>query len=78
MDSANIAGFIGSITILSGFARQTWTNAPPDLIYHLANLIGASLLAYSLTVHFNLPALLLELAWAGIALVGTLRWLVKR
>jgi hypothetical protein len=78
MDAANIAGFVGSVTILGGFARQTWSNAAPDLIYHLANLVGASLLAYSLSVHFNLPALLLELAWAAIALVGTVRWLVQR
>jgi len=78
MDAANIAGFAGGIIILAGFARQTWSNAVPDLLYHLANLIGASLLAYSLSVHFNLPALLLELAWASIALFGTLRWFAKR
>lgn len=78
MDPANLAGFAGSLIILAGFARQTLSNAPPDLVYHLANLIGASLLAWSLTVHFNLPALLLELAWATIAMFGTLRWVIKR
>lgn len=78
MDAANIAGFVGSATILGGFARQTLTNAPPDLIYHLANLIGASLLAWSLTVHFNLPALLLELAWAAIAMAGLIRMISSR
>ena len=76
---ANIAGFVGAVIILGGFARQTLKEAAPDLLYHLANFTGASLLALSLVINFNLPALLLELAWAGIALFGLvqLKWTCK-
>jgi hypothetical protein len=70
---ANVTGFLGAIIILCGFAWSTFRNAAPDLLYHLANFAGASLLAFSLTINFNLPALLLELAWASIALFGLVR-----
>lgn len=70
---ADIAGFLGAIIILGGFAWSTLRNAAPDLPYHLANFTGASLLAFSLSINFNLPALLLELAWAAIALFGLAR-----
>jgi hypothetical protein len=70
---ADLAGFIGSALILATFARATLRNTAPDLAYNLGNLGGASLLAFSLSINFNLPALLLELAWAAIALFGLVR-----
>ena len=75
---ADVAGFAGAVTILCGFAYQTLRNAAPDFRSNLLNLIGASLLALSLAVNFNLPALCLELAWAGIALIGLVRPMVAR
>ncbi len=69
----SLAGFAGALIILGGFARHTVRHTAPDLAYHLANFFGASLLALSLLITYNLPALLLELAWAGIALVGLVR-----
>jgi predicted exporter len=75
---ADIAGFVGALVILSGFGYQTLRNAKPDRLYHLANFVGAGLLAVSLTIHYNLPALCLEVAWATIALVGLLRSVVSR
>ncbi len=74
---ADIAGFIGALIILGGFGWGTLRNAAPDLTYYVTNFSGAALLAFSLTVNFNLPALCLELAWATIALVGLLRHLGK-
>jgi hypothetical protein len=71
---ADIAGFVGAVTILGGFSWQTLRHAAPDLPYHLANLCGASLLAFSLTINFNLPALCLELAWVAVSLVGLVRF----
>ena len=75
MALADVLGFVGALVILSGFAWGTVRNAAPDLAYHLCNLIGASLLAVSLSINFNLPALCLEVAWAGIALFGLLKML---
>jgi len=70
---ADIIGFIGALTILGGFAYQTVRNAPPSLASNGLNLVGASLLAISLVVNYNLPALALELAWAAIAFFGLVR-----
>lgn len=74
----NVLGFVGAVIILAGFAWGTLRNAAPDLTYHLSNLIGASLLAASLTINFNLPALCLEVAWAAIALFGLVRMMRAR
>jgi hypothetical protein len=75
---ADGAGFLGALVILSGFAWHTVRGVAPDLIYHLCNLIGASLLAASLMINFNLPALCLEVAWAAIALFGLVRMMRAR
>ncbi len=76
--TADVIGFIGAVTILSGFAYQTLRNAAPDRLSNALNLTGASLLALSLIVNYNLPALLLETAWAGIAFFGLVRTVVAR
>lgn len=78
MELADVAGFAGAATILGGFAYQTLRNAAPDTVSNLLNLVGALLLALSLVINFNLPALCLEVAWAGIALFGLARPLVTR
>lgn len=71
--AADLVGFLGALTILAGYAYQTLRDARPDLASTLLNFFGATLLAISLTVNFNLPALALEIAWAIIALVGLVR-----
>ena len=73
---ADGAGFAGAFIILAGFGYQTLRNIAPDRLYHLLNLTGASLLAISLSINFNLPALCLELAWALVALIGLVRSLM--
>lgn len=75
---ADVAGFAGAATILGGFAYQTLRNAAPDVTSNMLNLVGASLLALSLAINFNLPALCLEIAWAGIALFGLVRSRIVR
>jgi hypothetical protein len=74
----NAAGFLGAVIILMGFGWGTLRNAAPDMPYHLANLFGAVLLAVSLSINFNLPALCLELAWALISMVGLVRALAHK
>lgn len=66
----NIAGFLGSLIILAGFAYVNVLKRTPDALFNLLNLSGAALLAVSLSINYNLPALLLEIAWMGIALYG--------
>ena len=76
--TADIIGFIGAIIILGGFGYQTLRNAAPNLVSNGLNFLGASLLALSLIVNYNLPALALEFAWAVIALTGLVRSLAIR
>ena len=44
------------------------------LAYSLLNAIGASLIVVSLLVDFNLSALLMEVFWVLISLVGVYRY----
>lgn len=66
----DIIGLVGAATILSAYAYQTIGGNAADARYHLLNLLGATMLGISLTIHFNLASMLLEFAWAAIALYG--------
>jgi hypothetical protein len=44
------------------------------LTYSLMNAIGASLIVVSLLVDFNLSALLMEVFWVLISLIGVYRY----
>lgn len=68
--AADIIGIIGSILFISGFAYANMAKVMNKLWFNIANLAGAILLLISLSVHFNLAAVLLEIAWAGIAIAG--------
>lgn len=69
-DLANILGFVGMALILGAYAYQTASAQVNPFLHHGLNLIGALLVVTSLLVHTNLPSLVLESAWALIALVG--------
>ena len=45
-----------------------------DLAYSLLNAAGASLIVLSLSVNFNLSAMLMEVFWVLISLVGIYRY----
>ena len=45
-----------------------------DLSYSLLNAIGAGLVAVSLTVKFNLSALVIEVFWVLISFIGIYRY----
>jgi len=68
--TADIVGLIGSALFIAAFAYANLAKAFDKVWFNLANLIGALLLLASLWVNFNLAAFVLEVAWAGIALVG--------
>jgi hypothetical protein len=67
---ADAIGISGSILFIGAFIyanRAAVLNKP---LFNALNLAGAILLLISLSVHFNLAAVLLEGAWAVIALAG--------
>ncbi len=69
-DWANLIGLVGSVIFIAAFAYANAAKHLDKLWFNLANLIGAMLLLWSLSVHFNLAAFVLETAWAVIALIG--------
>ncbi len=48
------------------------------VVFNLVNFLGAALLTVSLTVNFNLPTMVLEIVWMGIALFGLARAMLDR
>jgi hypothetical protein len=66
----DVIGFAGALILLAAYAYQAVLGRPADVTYYSGNLVGAILLGGSLLIHFNMASLLLEIAWAAIALVG--------
>ena len=73
----DLLGFAGALTIVAAYAYQTLLGRSADALYYSGNLIGALLLAWSLTIHYNLASLCLEVAWGAIALYGLVKVLRK-
>jgi hypothetical protein len=75
----DILGVIGVVMILVAYAGAALgkldVKGAPSLF---ANFLGASLILLSLTVDFNLSALLMEGSWALVSLAGLVRLLVLR
>ncbi|HWA63361.1 MAG TPA: hypothetical protein VG939_18435 [Caulobacteraceae bacterium] len=73
------AGLVGVATILVAYAlvqleRLSATGAPALWL----NFLGSSLILVSLVDRFNLPAALIEAAWALISALGLLRLVLRR
>ncbi|MCB2076973.1 MAG: permease [Novosphingobium sp.] len=64
--------------IIFAYAYITAVRAPNPYVQHGVNLLGAALLAVSLTVHTNLASLVLEAFWAAIAIWGLVKALLQR
>ena len=69
-DLANIIGLAGSAVMVIAYAYSNVAKQLNFTLFNLLNLIGALLLIYSLTVHFNVASMALEVVWAFIALIG--------
>ena len=78
LDWANLVGLLGSLLFISAFAYANQAKQLDKLLFKAVNLLGAALLLASLTVHFNLAAFVLEVAWAAIALLGLIKAMIAR
>lgn len=67
---ADAIGIVGSILFIGAFLYANRAPVLDKLLFNGLNLAGAILLLISLSVHFNLAAVLLEAAWGAIAFVG--------
>ncbi|MBP8670835.1 MAG: hypothetical protein IT554_01920 [Sphingomonadaceae bacterium] len=75
---ANIVGLLGSAVFITAFAYSNFAKSMNFILFNLLNLVGAFLLIASLTVHFNLAAMVMEIAWAFIAMFGLVKALRER
>jgi hypothetical protein len=69
-DLANVVGLIGSALMVVAYAYSNMAKQLNFVVFNLLNLVGSLLLIWSLTVHFNLASMTLEVVWAAIALLG--------
>lgn len=69
-DWANVVGLLGSAIMVVAYAYSNMAKVMNFTIFNLLNLVGSLLLIWSLTVHFNLASMALEVVWAAIALLG--------
>ena len=76
--TADIIGLCGSALFIGAFIYANITPSLNKLVFNALNLVGAVLLLISLSVNFNLPAVVLEVAWAAIALFGLIRALTHK
>lgn len=78
--AANIIGLVGSALMVIAYAYSNIMAARMNFVlFNILNLIGSLLLIASLTVHFNLASMALEIVWAIIALFGLVKtWSGRR
>lgn len=78
LDLANVVGLIGSALMVVAYAYSNMARQLNFLVFNLLNLVGALLLIASLSVHFNMASMALEVVWALIALFGLLQVVRRR
>ncbi|WP_114520174.1 hypothetical protein [Altererythrobacter sp. ZODW24] len=76
--TADLIGFAGMFCIVSAFAYSNVAKVMNMILFNLTNLLGAILLTISLLVNYNLPTLVLEIVWMGIALFGLAKEFKRR
>ena len=76
--AADLVGLVGSGLMVVAYAYSNLAARINFLLFNLLNLIGSLLLIASLTVHFNMASMALEIVWAAIALLGLTKFLLRR
>ena len=78
LDLPTAAGMVGVALILAAYLlnQQDWLPSA-DWRFSLANFAGSALILCSLWTAWNLPAAVIEGAWAAISLYGFLRRIAR-
>ena len=63
-------GLVGSAIMVVAYAYSNMAAQVNFVWFNALNLVGSLLLIASLSVHFNLASMLLEVVWSAIALLG--------
>ncbi len=75
---ANVVGLMGSALFITAFLYSNMAQSMNFVLFNILNLAGAFLLILSLSVHFNLAAMVMEIACAIIASFGLVKALRAR
>ena len=79
MSLLQIGGVVGVAMMLVAYAGAQLDKLDPrSAPALLINIVGAGLVLLSMIEAFNLPAFLMESAWALVALYGLVRLLISR
>ena len=72
-------GVLGSFVIAGAYLAVSRAWVSPDRpAFHLINLAGASMILLSLYFRPNAGAILIEVLWIAIALMGLAQWARRR
>ena len=75
----DLIGNLGvALVILAYLGLQLERLDARGLVYSAANAIGAAMILVSLSRDFNLSAVVIEVFWVGISLLGLWRWQRRR
>ncbi len=75
----NIIGTLGvALVLLAYFLLQCEKLSNRGYAYPILNLLGALLILYSLFYVWNLPSVIIEVAWIAISVFGIIRRLRRR
>lgn len=80
--SYTLYDFLGNVgvffIIISYLLLQLNKIKSSDVRYSLMNLIGASLVIISLIENFNMSALVIEVFWVGISVIGIIKFVLNK
>jgi hypothetical protein len=78
-DFFDLAGFVGVLLIVIAYLLLQLDKLPSSsLSFSLLNAAGSLLIMLSLIFKFNASALLIEVFWFLISLIGLSKWLISR
>lgn len=73
---ADVIGIIGVLFVLIAYFLLTTNKMfPYHLSYHLLNFFGSVMILFSLMFAWNTSAVLIEIAWSVVSLLGVYRCL---
>jgi uncharacterized membrane protein YhaH (DUF805 family) len=77
-EAAEIIGLLGVVVVLVlYFMIATKRLHAAQLAYPVANIIGTCMILFSLFYAWNLPSLVMQIAWIMVSFIGIIRILKK-
>jgi hypothetical protein len=78
MTFPDIIGISGvTLILITYFALQIEKMDPKGLLYSLMNLIGSSMILYSLFYTWNTASFIIEIFWIAISLFGLIKFIFR-